>query len=173
MAKLTINTGATANDRTGDNLKTAFDKVNANFTELYATSTVSFPSQIGNSGKYLTTDGANLSWHTVTIPTDISQLSDTTHLLQFGAVTASATAPSTHPDGTLWYDEVSGRLYVYYDSGWVDASPRGVGVATSVGLGTKAATDSGTAGQISYDTNYIYICVATNTWKRSPLTGGY
>lgn len=36
MAKQTINIGTTANDRSGDNLRTAFQKVNANFAELYA-----------------------------------------------------------------------------------------------------------------------------------------
>jgi hypothetical protein len=36
MAKQTINIGTTANDGTGDPLRTAFDKVNSNFTELYA-----------------------------------------------------------------------------------------------------------------------------------------
>jgi hypothetical protein len=39
--------------------------------------------------------------------------------------------------------------------------------------GTKASNATGTAGQISWDANYIYICTATNTWKRAPLTGGY
>lgn len=35
MAKQTINVGTTANDRKGDSLRAAFQKVNANFTELY------------------------------------------------------------------------------------------------------------------------------------------
>jgi hypothetical protein len=35
MAKQVINIGTTANDGTGDPLRTAFDKVNDNFTELY------------------------------------------------------------------------------------------------------------------------------------------
>ena len=35
MAKQTINIGATANDGTGDQLRTAFSKANDNFTELY------------------------------------------------------------------------------------------------------------------------------------------
>ena len=35
MAKQTINIGTTANDGTGDPLRTAFDKSNDNFTELY------------------------------------------------------------------------------------------------------------------------------------------
>jgi hypothetical protein len=38
---------------------------------------------------------------------------------------------------------------------------------------TKASNAVGTAGQICWDSNYIYVCTATNTWKRSPLTGGY
>ena len=35
MAKLNINTGASDNDKSGDTLRNAFVKVNANFTELY------------------------------------------------------------------------------------------------------------------------------------------
>ena len=35
MAKQTINIGSAANDGTGDPLRTAFDKINDNFTELY------------------------------------------------------------------------------------------------------------------------------------------
>lgn len=39
-------------------------------------------------------------------------------------------------------------------------------------LTTKTSTSAGVAGQIAYDANYIYICTATNTWKRVALTGG-
>jgi hypothetical protein len=38
---------------------------------------------------------------------------------------------------------------------------------------TKASNSPGTVGQICWDSNYIYVCTATNTWKRSSLTGGY
>jgi len=188
MSQLTINIGQSANDRSGDPLRTAFTKVNANFTELYANLHTYLPTPTGNSGKYLTTDGTNLIWQTLPTVTPSA-----------APITASSTAPSTHPDGTLWYDEVSGRLYVYFDGGWVDASPRGTGLddevsgrlyvyfdggwvdasprgtglATSIGLGTQASNATGTLGQISYDSNYVYICIATNTWARAPLTGGY
>lgn len=37
MGKQTVNIGTTANDGTGDALRTAFDKVNDNFDELYNT----------------------------------------------------------------------------------------------------------------------------------------
>jgi len=33
-----------------------------------------------------------------------------------------------------------------------------------------SATDTGTTGNICWDANYIYVCVATNTWKRAALT---
>ena len=35
MAKQNINVGATPNDRSGDSLRSAFQKINSNFTELY------------------------------------------------------------------------------------------------------------------------------------------
>jgi hypothetical protein len=39
-----------------------------------------------------------------------------------GSLIQSSTAP-TGSTSTLWYDTVGGRSYVYYDAGWVDASP--------------------------------------------------
>lgn len=33
-----------------------------------------------------------------------------------------------------------------------------------------SATATGTAGEICWDASYIYVCTATNTWKRSALT---
>ena len=67
MAKQSINVGTTANDKKGDSLRAAFQKVNANFTELYnaASADLQIPSQTANGGKYLTTDGTTLSWATV------------------------------------------------------------------------------------------------------------
>ena len=54
--------------------------------------------------------------------------------------------PASPTSETLWYDTVSGRLYVYYDDGssvqWVDASPPLVGPtgATGPGGGPTGAT---------------------------------
>jgi len=36
-------------------------------------------------------------------------------------------------------------------------------------LTTKANNATGTAGQITWDASYIYVCTATNTWKRATL----
>ena len=34
----------------------------------------------------------------------------------------------------------------------------------------SSATDTGTTGQIAWDSDYIYVCVATNTWKRVAIS---
>jgi hypothetical protein len=66
MAKQTIFIGQTANDRTGDPLRTAFVKVNSNFDELYARTgdDLQIPVLAGNTGKVLTTNGTTLIWTT-------------------------------------------------------------------------------------------------------------
>jgi hypothetical protein len=33
-----------------------------------------------------------------------------------------------------------------------------------------SAGDTGTAGQVAYDSGYIYVCVSANTWKRAALS---
>ena len=51
MARQTINIGTTANDGTGDGLRTAFDKCNDNFAELYNNVRSIVPStNIGSPG---------------------------------------------------------------------------------------------------------------------------
>ena len=67
MTQQTINIGSSANDRSGDPLRTAFNKINANFTDLYSqvSAETAIPSQTGNNGKYLTTNGSALSWGSV------------------------------------------------------------------------------------------------------------
>lgn len=33
-----------------------------------------------------------------------------------------------------------------------------------------SSSAAGTAGQIAYDADYFYVCVATNTWRRTPIS---
>jgi hypothetical protein len=57
MVKQTINTGLSANDRTGDTLRTTGIKINANFTELYD---VLGGSNIGSGTSQLTDSGLDI-----------------------------------------------------------------------------------------------------------------
>ena len=57
MAQQTINIGSNANDGTGDPLRTAFNKINANFSELYGASP--FGQQITIDGNQLSASESN------------------------------------------------------------------------------------------------------------------
>ena len=57
MAKQTINIGSSANDGTGDPLRTAFDKINDNFTELYNASPAT--AQVTISGNQISANESN------------------------------------------------------------------------------------------------------------------
>lgn len=43
-------------------------------------------------------------------------------------------------------------------------------LVTSGSYVPSTAASAGTAGQIAWDGNYVYVCVATNTWKRANLS---
>jgi len=59
MTKQTINIGSAANDGTGDPLRTAFDKINANFTEVYNELGGSSGSSLAFSGNAIISDVTN------------------------------------------------------------------------------------------------------------------
>lgn len=78
-------------------------------------------------------------------------------------------------DGSGYWTKDGGTNGVELTSSGV-LQKKGTGsiVADAVASGTpSSATAACTAGTINYDANYIYICVATNTWKRAALTGGW
>ena len=46
----------------------------------------------------------------------------------------------------------------------------GDNIRTDTSQTPASSSASGTKGEFAYDTNYIYVCVATNTWKRVALS---
>lgn len=127
MARLNINIGTTANDRTGDPLRTAFDKVNQNFVELYnaVAADVQIPTQTGNNGKYLTTNGTVLSWGTVTVPTAISDLTNDSNFVVKDTAPATLAGAEGDLAGTVAFD----NTYIYYcTDDYVDAGGGGTTV---------------------------------------------
>ena len=74
MAKQNINIGTVANDGTGDPLRTAFDKTNQNFTELYD-AVVTATSDITNDSGFITANS---------LPTALSEFTN-----DVGFITAS------------------------------------------------------------------------------------
>jgi predicted nucleic acid-binding Zn-ribbon protein len=56
----------------------------------------------------------------------IATLQSNVATLQGLASSSGEDPPGLPSEGALWYDPVSGRLYVYYDGFWIDASPETV-----------------------------------------------
>ena len=52
----------------------------------------------------------------------------------------------------------------------VDGAGSGLDADTVPNATPASASATGTAGMIRYDANYIYICVAANTWKRAAIS---
>jgi hypothetical protein len=75
----------------------------------------------------------------------------------------------TTPDGTGSTPFVAQKQAIGIEN---DQSVRFFGnvITGNTFVPTTSTTASGTAGQISYDANYIYICIAPGNWKRSALT---
>jgi hypothetical protein len=91
------------------------------------------PTQTGNSGKFLTTNGTEPSWATVTIPP---------------GTTVSDTAPSSPTAGQLWWKSDTGVLYIFYDNFWVEAAVAPAGPTGPTGL-TGPAGPTGPSGVVA------------------------
>ena len=123
---------------------------------------LTYPNTNGTSGDVLTSDGAgNVTWQAGASGNTQVSISDT-----IPAGTASA--------GDLWWESDTGRLKIYYQdtdsSQWVDVNaPLRQDRIASTGA-PASASSTGVAGDIRYDSGYVYIAVATNTWKRAALT---
>jgi hypothetical protein len=89
MTQQIINVGASANDGTGDTLRSGATKINANFAELYANNTTQIPSQTGNAGLFLATDGTSLTWSSVSSAVLPSQSGNSGKFLTTNGTSAS------------------------------------------------------------------------------------
>ena len=65
----------------------------------------------------------------VTVDTDFATIRVHDGVTPGGHLSTSSASSDTPPENpresTLWYDTISGRLYVYYAGAWIDASPAG------------------------------------------------
>lgn len=75
----------------------------------------------------------------------------------YGAVVVQATSGPPSTFANKMYNN-GGVLF------WEDQK-----VAVEAPVVPTTATDAGVAGQVAWDAGFWYVCVANNTWKRTPL----
>lgn len=73
---------------------------------------------------------------------------------------SGASAPSYAILGTVWCDTTTNLLYL--NDGAADLQ-----IVVLNDAAPSSATDTGTAGQWAADDDYLYHCIATDTWVRS------
>ena len=151
MAKQIINIGSTANDGTGDPIRTAFQKAMSNFDELYTGSTADVDSLIAGAGISVDQATGNVTV-TNTAP-------DQTVTLTSGA---NVTITGTYPNFTISSDDVVGAVNsvngqagvvvldsadiaedtnLYYTEARVSANTNVAANTAKVGITTQQATD--------------------------------
>jgi hypothetical protein len=66
----------------------------------------------------------------------------------------------------------SGRLLIgaSADSGGALLQVNGDRIRVATAKTPASAADTGTAGEVCWDADYIYVCTATNTWKRTAIS---
>jgi hypothetical protein len=81
--------------------------------------------------------------------------------------------PANPLTGQVWYNTSAGRAYVYYDGFWIEFSPgftgqQGPAGTPGVNVVSVPATSTslGLVGEIAYDSLYLYVCIATDSWVR-------
>lgn len=68
----------------------------------------------------------------------------------------------------LYEDTDLQRVLTNGNSSTLSMTVNSITLSTSSAPGSAGAT--GSPGQIAWDSGYIYVCVANNTWKRAALT---
>jgi hypothetical protein len=198
MTKLVINIGAQQNDGNGDPLRTAFTKINSNFTEVYSAldTKAVYPSQTNRSGKYLRTDGAQVTFESVSyndvndkpsipaaqVNSDWASSTGVSAILNkptiFSGNYTDLTNKPTIP--TSFSSLVNGTAAISLTStgalSFTDGTTQSTAYQEVAAPTTSAGSTFDKAGMIAFDTNYIYYCTAayvnptTPIWKRVALT---
>jgi len=182
-----VDVGTTANDGTGDPLRTAFQTVNTALTRLdntvdVQTGYVLLKDDGGSAGVAVTTVG-NVGVGTtnptepVTVIGAISVQDGVNPRWVLESLVSGNIHVSASGSGVREFELVTGGG-AYFMGGNVgidtnspteaiDVNSDAIRVRSSQTPASASAT--GNAGTICWDANYIYVCTATNTWKRAAL----
>ena len=226
MALSLVDVGTTANDGTGDPLRTAFQTVNTALTAVnnavvVGTGTTTFKDDSGTYGVAVASNGdvtftnagatVGMTWD-ASANTDVGGLGigttspssaihiavDNTNnngqILVVQSGTGDATARFA-AGGTAWIagiDNSNGDGFGIQQNTSINSSAEMfITTAGLVGIGTTSPTEkldvngdairirtsqtpasaaaTGDAGMVCWDASYIYVCTATNTWKRAAI----
>ena len=99
----------------------------------------------------------------------LGSATNTANLIRFGGGTGTMNAATEVSFWTAanYNTTVGSQRFTIDSSGYVSIAGDMLGIATTKTPASAAAT--GTTGSICWDADYIYVCTATNTWKRASI----
>ncbi|CAB4133288.1 hypothetical protein UFOVP257_117 [uncultured Caudovirales phage] len=153
-------------------------ELNANVANLSAQVT-GLTSDVANVEAHITSLDANIGTFETTVTgtvntinANINTLNETIIGFEGNAGPTSAAWTSDNPPmitnvGALWYDDVSGRLYVRYDDTWVDANPP---ITTGFGNVLPSANVTYSLGSEEYQWKDLWVSNNTIYIGNTPLS---
>ena len=172
MAQQTINIGSVANDGTGDPLRTAFDKVNDNFTELYA-------DDAGDVNSVNAGTGISVNQTTGAVTVTNSAPDQTVSLADGGDIAVSGTYPSftltnSAPNATHT-GEVTGATALTIADDVISYAKLGAEFTTSAALSTDVdfSTAQVFTKTLSGDTTLTFSNAEIGMVKDLVITGSH
>lgn len=179
-----VNTGSSANKGDGDNLRTAFTKINGNFQAIQTLlkSENDVQQITGSMLSSGTATGLSISFSTITNSVSLAVEPASTATLggikvghnlvmKEGSLLSAINSwigedPPLDPmAGDQWWIPSEGRGYIYYEDTWVEFNPT-TDLVLPLGEAPLNSTSTGVVGQAAVDDVGLYICIATDTWKR-------
>lgn len=158
--------------------KTTDDLAEGTTNKYFSTASTRGAISVSGSLAYNSTTGV-ISYTTPAIPDDLSDLTDTTGLIPADLSDLTDTTnliPADVSDLTDTTGLIPADLSDLTDTtGLIPADVSDLTdttklLQTASALAPATATSTGTAGQVAYDSGFIYVCVATDTWVRAALT---
>jgi hypothetical protein len=126
----------------------------------------------GNGGLRIATADSNESYVTVGVSTSLDTAFISSLQNGSGSVRPISFVVGTSSTQERMRIDTSGRLLVgtSSDSGGALLQVNDNRIRIATAKTPASASDTGTAGEICWDADYIYVCTATNTWKRTAIS---
>ena len=180
-----INVGTAPDDHTGDSLRVAFEKINLNFANVTTALQIPVTKVAGRTGNILltvndVTGAVSIGSLNSLVANSIVAMNSSTiaNLMnQNSAVLSTAEAYTNSAISNLaiqsetFTTESIASLFTISNviSSTTDLSISGNLIISNDYI-PSSPNAAGTTGQIAFDSNYIYVCIAENTWLASAVS---
>jgi hypothetical protein len=134
-------------------------------SQLTGISAQGLPSQNGNAGLYLSTDGSNVVWNGA-LGSSLTFSGGQSGSDEFGSDLNGGAANDNFIGSTA---VLGGNASSDYNLTLSSVALTGQAEDVVISSPPLTANSAGATGQVAFDPQYLYICISNNNWKRADL----